>query len=127
MEFYFPAEFGERVAFVCAAVTAVIGLLVFLFPGTMLRLSAFQIGEVLPEGYAAARGAGAHHVGLGVLPILFQQDWLYFALGTAMAFAAGGRLVSCLLDRGLTFRNILFFLFQVALGGGPLAYYLGYL
>ena len=127
MELYFPTELGEQVAFVCAAATAAIGLMVFLFPASVLRLTAFQIGEVRPEGYAAARSAGAHHLGLGVAAIMLAQDWIYMTLGIALGFAALGRLVSCVLDRGFTTRNMVFSLLQVVLAGGPLAYVFGYI
>ena len=127
MELYFPTEFGERAAFVCAAVTAVLGLLVFLFPAFVLRLTAFQIGEVRPEGYAAVRSTGAHHLGFGLAAIMLAQDWIYMTLGIALGFAALGRLLSCALDRGFTLRNVAFSLLQVALAGGPLAYVFGYI
>ncbi|MFB9947845.1 DUF4345 domain-containing protein [Rhizobium puerariae] len=126
MEFYFPTELGEQLAFVCAAATAAIGLFALVFPASVLRLMAFQIGEVRPEGYAATRAAGAHHLGLGLAAIMLAQDWIYMVLGIALGFAAAGRLVSCALDRALTPRNIAFFLLQVVLSGGPLAYVFGY-
>jgi len=127
MELYFPTELGERVAFVCAAATAAFGLLIFLFPAVVLRVSAFQIGEVRPEGYAAVRSTGAHHLGFGLAAIMLAQDWIYMTLGIALGFAALGRLLSCALDRGFTPRNIAFSLLQVVLAGGPLAYVFGYI
>lgn len=127
MELYFPTELGEQVAFVCAAATAALGLLVFLFPATVLRLAAFQIGEVRPEGYAAVRSSGAHHLGFGLATIMLAQDWIYMTLGIALGFAAVGRLLSCALDRGFTPRNIAISLLQVVFSGGPLAYVFGYI
>lgn len=125
MELYFPTELGEQLAFVCAAATAVLGLVAFLFPAFALRLSAFQIGEVRPEGYASVRAAGAHHLGLGLTAVMLAQDWIYMVLGIAFGFAAIGRLVSCAFDRALTPRNMIFFLLQVVLAAGPLAYVFG--
>lgn len=122
MEFYFPEQLGEQLAFIGAAATALIGLLVMLFPATVLRLSAFHIGGIRPEGYATVRSIGAHHLGLGLLPIVLAQQWYYMALGIALGFAAVGRLVSCVLDRAFTPRNILIFLLEVVLAAGPLAY-----
>jgi hypothetical protein len=127
MEFYFPTEMGEQVAFVGAAITAIVGLVIFLLPGACLRLSAFQIGEVRPEGYGSVRAAGARYFGLGLLPLLLAQDWFYMATGIVLALGAVGRLISALVDRGLTARNIVFFLLEVALSAGPLAYVFGYL
>jgi hypothetical protein len=126
MELYFPTEPGEQIAFICAVTTAILGLLAFLFPAVILRISAFQVGEVRPEGYGSVRSAGGHHLGLGLAAIMLAQDWIYMTLGIALGFAAVGRLLSWGLDRGLTPRNILFFLFQVVLAGGPLAYVFGY-
>ncbi|MBP1845123.1 hypothetical protein J2046_003392 [Rhizobium petrolearium] len=125
MELYFPTELGEQLAFVCAAATAVLGLVAFLFPAFVLRLTAFQIGEVRPEGYASVRAAGAHHLGLGLTAIMLAQDWIYMVLGIALGFAAIGRLVSWAFDRAFTPRNIAFFLLQVVLAAGPLAYVFG--
>ncbi len=127
MELYFPTELGEQAAFVCAAATAIIGLLVFLLPASALRLSAFQIGTIRPEGYAATRAAGAHHVGLGLAAIMLAQDWIYLTLGIAVGLAAFGRLVSCFTDRALTLPNVAIFLLQVVLAAGPFAYVFGYL
>jgi hypothetical protein len=127
MEFYFPTELNEQVAFIACAITAVIGLIVLLFPGAVLRLSAFQIGEVRPEGYGSVRAAGAQYVGLGVLPILLAQDWFYMATGVVLAMGAAGRFISFFADRGLTSRNVLFFLLEVVLAAGPLAYVFGYI
>lgn len=127
MEFYFPTELNEQVAFIACAITAAIGLIVLLFPGPVLRLSAFQIGEVRPEGYGSVRAAGAQYIGLGVLPILLAQDWFYMATGVVLALGAAGRFISFFADRGLTSRNVLFFLLQVVLSAGPLAYVFGYI
>jgi hypothetical protein len=127
MELYFPTELGEQAAFVCAAATAFLGFLTFLLPASALRLSAFQVGEIRPEGYAATRAAGAHHVGLGLSAIMLAQDWIYLTLGIALALAALGRLVSCFADRAFSPSNIAFFLLQVVLSAGPFAYVFGYL
>jgi hypothetical protein len=102
------------------------GLIILLLPGPVLRLAAFQVGDVRPEGYGSVRAAGGQYLALGILPILLAQDWFYMALGTTLAVGAAGRLLSFIFDRGLTLRNILIFLLQVVLSAGPLAYVLGY-
>ncbi len=127
MELYFPTEFGEQLAFVGASATVLLGLLILLLPGSVLRLAAFQVGEVRPEGYGSVRAAGAQYTALGLLPILLAQDWFYMALGIAVGAGAFGRLVSFVFDRGLTVRNVSIFLLQVVLAAGPLAYAFGYL
>ena len=126
MEFYFPSELGEQLAFLGAAVTALLGLGVLLFPALALKAAAFQVGEVRPEGYAAVRSLGAHHLGFGLVAILLAQDWIYMALGIALGFAALGRLFSCVLDRSLTLTNIAILVLQLLLAAGPLAYVFGY-
>jgi hypothetical protein len=127
MELYFPTELGEQLAFMSAAITVVLGLIILLFPGPALRLAAFQVGEVRPEGYGSVRSAGAQYLGLGVLPILLAQDWFYMALGIVLALGAAGRLLSFLFDRGLTVRNAILFLLQSVLAAGPLAYVFNYI
>jgi hypothetical protein len=126
MELYFPTELGEQLAFMGASATALAGLIILLLPGPVLRLAAFQVGDVRPEGYGSVRAAGGQYLALGILPILLAQDWFYMALGTTLAVGAAGRLLSFIFDRGLTLRNILIFLLQVVLSAGPLAYVLGY-
>lgn len=127
MEFYFPSELNEQVAFIGCAVTALIGLLIFLAPGPCLRFSAFQVGEIRPEGYGSVRAAGARYIGLGVLPVLLAQDWFYLATGVVLALGAAGRLVSFFVDRGVTPQNIAFFLLEAVLSAAPLAYVFGYI
>jgi hypothetical protein len=127
MEFYFPTELNEQVAFVGCAVTALLGLFIFSFPGSCLRLAAFQIGEVRPEGYGSVRAAGTRYMALGVLPLLLAQDWFYMATGVVLALGAFGRLVSICFDRGVTPRNIAFFLLEAVLSAMPLAYVFGYI
>ena len=126
MEFYFPSEIGEQVAFIGAAATAVLGLFILLLPGQVLRLSAFKVGEVRTEGYGSVRATGGRFLALGVLPILLAQDWFYLATGTVLAVGAAGRIVSLVLDRGFTLRNVLLCLLEVVLSAAPLAYVLGY-
>jgi hypothetical protein len=126
MELYFPTELGEQLAFIGAAATVLLGVFILLLPGAVLRLAAFQVGEVRPEGYGSVRAAGGQYVALGLLPILLAQDWFYMALGLVLAAGAAGRLVSFVFDRGFTLRNVLIFLLQVVLASGPLAYVFGY-
>ncbi|WP_137129416.1 DUF4345 family protein [Rhizobium sp. FY34] len=126
MELYFPSELPEQLAFFGAAAAALIGLFLFLLPQTALKLGGFMVGEVTPDGYAATRASGGLYLGLALAALLLAQDWTYLALGAAMAMAAIGRLLSALLDRAVTPRNIVLALLQVVVGGLPLAYVLGY-
>ncbi|MGF9565709.1 DUF4345 domain-containing protein [Neorhizobium sp. JUb45] len=126
MEFYFPTELPEQIAFVASAATALIGLFLLVLPGTALRLGGFQVGQITPEGYGATRSTGGLYLGLPICALLFAQDFYYLAVGVTLGFAALGRLLSLFLDRGLVVRNIALLTLQLLLAAGPLGYSLGY-
>lgn len=126
MEFYFPTELPEQLAFVASAVTALIGLLLILLPGTALRLGGFQVGQITPEGYGATRSTGGLYLGLPICALLFAQDFYYLMVGVTLGFSAFGRLLSLLLDRGIVVRNLALLVLQLLLAAGPLGYSLGY-
>ncbi|MBT9370726.1 DUF4345 family protein [Rhizobium sp. CSW-27] len=127
MELYFPAERPEQLAFIAAALVALIGLLVLILPGRALKLAGFAVGEITASGYGATRATGGLHLGLGLSALFLAQDWTYLTLGAALLSAAFGRLVSLFADRGFTPHNIAFLLLEVVLGALPLGYVLGYL
>lgn len=126
MEFYFPTELPEQIAFIASALTALIGLLFLLSPATALRLGGFQVGQITPEGYGATRSTGGLYVGLPLCALLFAQEFYYLAVGVTLGFAALGRLMSLFLDRGVVARNLAFLVVQLLLAAGPLGYSLGY-
>lgn len=126
MEFYFPTELPEQLAFVASAVTALIGLLLILLPGTALRLGGFQVGQITPEGYGATRSTGGLYLGLPICALLFAQDFYYLMVGVTLGFSAFGRLLSLLLDRGIVARKLALLVLQLLLAAGPLGYSLGY-
>lgn len=126
MELYFPTELPEQLAFLAAAAVAVIGLLTMMFPAQVLRAGGFVTGVVASEGFGATRSAGGLHLGLGLAALALAQDFTYLMLGSALAFAALGRLLSLFVDRGRTARNILMLAVQLVLAGLPLGYVLGY-
>lgn len=126
MEFYFPSELPEQIAFSAASAIAVIGLLVMLFPGPALRWGGFNTGSIGAEGFGATRSAGGLYLGLGLASLALAQDFTYLMMGASIAFAAVGRLLSLFLDRGLTARNTVVLLVQLALAGMPLGYVFGY-
>jgi hypothetical protein len=127
MDFYFPTEMPERIAFVSASITALVGLIIFLFPGFALRLAGFSVGGVTGNGYGATRSTGGLYLGLGASALLLAQNWTYLALAVSMGLAALGRLVSLVADRGLSPRNLVIILLQVALSAAPSVYVFGYL
>lgn len=125
MEFYFPTEFGEQLAFGAAAVAALIGALVMFAPGLTLKFFALQPREFRPEGYGAARSAGGLIVGFSATALMLAQPTLYLAFGAAMALAAFGRILSIMSDRGNTLRNFLLLVVEILLAALPLFYVFG--
>ncbi|MGR6429525.1 AGROH133_08824 family phage infection protein [Rhizobium sp. PAMB 3174] len=124
MEFYFPEQFGEQLAFAAATVTALLGLLVLLAPGLGLRLLSLQ--PTAAAGLAEARSTiGGFYLGFGVAAIMLAQDWIYLALGAAFAAALFGRILSLLVDRAFGLKTLLPLLLQLVLGGLPLSYVFG--
>lgn len=126
MELYFPTELPEQLAFFGAAAAAIIGLFLFLMPSSALKAGGLSIGEITPDGYAATRATGGLYLGMGLVALLMAQDWTYMTLGAALAMAALGRLVSALMDRAVTPRNISFILLQIVIAALPLGYVFGY-
>jgi hypothetical protein len=124
MEFYFPEQFGEQLAFAAATVTALLGLVVLLAPGLGLRLLSLQ--PIAAAGFAEARSTiGGFYLGFGVAAIMLAQDWIYLALGAAFAAALFGRILSLLVDRAFGLKTLLPLLLQLVLGGLPLGYVFG--
>lgn len=126
LQFYFPSELPEQLAFLAAAAVCLIGSLLMLFPGQLLRASGFTTGNIGAEGFGGVRSTGGLYLGLGLSVLALAQDFTYLALGCAIAFAAFGRTLSLFLDRGLTARNLLALALQIVLASLPLGYVFGY-
>ncbi|QND48591.1 DUF4345 family protein [Rhizobium lusitanum] len=127
MEFYFPTDLGERLAYCSAAFTAVIGLVVMFAPGYTYRFLRLQVREGRTEAYAEARSAGGFYLGFGVVAILLGQPMIYLALGASFAIAAFGRILSIMSDRGSAWLNLLLLVVQAVLAALPLLYGFGYI
>ncbi|SSC67798.1 DUF4345 domain-containing protein [Ciceribacter selenitireducens] len=127
MEFYFPTEFGEQLAFGAAAVAALIGALAMFAPGLTLKFFALEPRNLRPEGLGAVRAAGGLVVGFSGTALMLAQPTLYLAFGAAMALAAFGRILSIMSDRGNTLRNLLLLVVEVILAAMPLSYVFGLL
>lgn len=125
MEFYFPTETGEQLAFVAAASTALIGCFVLFAPGLTLRLLGLAISGDRPEGLGATRSAGGLMVGFSGTALLLAQPTVYLAFGAAMALAAFARILSIMSDHGGTWRNMLLLVVQLVAAALPLAYVFG--
>ncbi len=127
MEFYFPTEFGEQLAFGAAAVAALIGALAMFAPGLTLKFFGLEPRNLRPEGFGAVRSAGGLVVGFSGTALMLAQPTLYLAFGAAMALAAFGRVLSIMSDRGNTLRNALLLVVEVVLAAMPLSYVFGLL
>jgi hypothetical protein len=126
MEFYVPTETGEFLAFCAAVATALFGLLGLAAPRLALRASGLRTGDN-PEGLAFVRSAGGFYAGVALVALLMAQDWIYMAIGGGFTLAAFGRIVSLLVDRSFSRRNLAVLLLQAVLAGLPLAYVFGYI
>lgn len=126
MEFYFPTEPGEQLAFAAAAVTAVLGLVMMFAPGLVYRFVGLQPRDGRPEAYAEARSTmGGFYFGFGLAALLFAQPMVYLALGSSFAMAVFARILSIMSDRGSGIVNYTLLVVQAILAALPLAYVFG--
>lgn len=125
MEFYFPTETGEQLAFLSAAAAALIGCFVLFAPGLTLRLLGLAVTGDRPEGLGATRSAGGLIVGFSGTALLLAQPTVYLAFGAALALAAFARILSIMSDHGGTWRNMLLLVVELVLAALPLAYVFG--
>ncbi|MBB3966868.1 DUF4345 family protein [Rhizobium metallidurans] len=126
MDFYFPTELGEQLAFGAAAFTAFAGFIIMFAPGYAMRLYGMQVREGRRDGYAELRSMGGFYLGFGLAAIMLAQDFTYLALGGAFAMAAFARIISLLSDRGSTVMNYVLLVVQVVLAALPLGYVFGF-
>jgi hypothetical protein len=127
MEFYFPTEMGEQLAFGAAAFTAVAGFIMMFAPGLAMRFFGLAPRGERREGFSEVRSMGGFYLGLGLAAIMLAQDWTYLALGAAFAMAAFARIISILSDRGSTMLNYLLLVVQAAVAALPLLHVFGFL
>lgn len=128
MDFALPVETGEQLAFGAAVFMVLIGLTMMLSPGFSLRLLGFDPPQSGTAPYSEMRSSiGGLYVGFGMAAILVAQPFVYFAIGCAFGVAVLARLLSILVDRGWTIRNLLLLVVQSLLALLPLGYFFGYL
>lgn len=126
MEFYFPTELGEQLAFGAAVLSSLIGLLVMFAPMITFRLFGLQVTGERRDGLVLIRSSlGGLYLGLGVSALLLAQPMVYLAFGAAFALAVFGALLSILSDGGATLRNLLLMVVHVVLAAFPLMYVFG--
>lgn len=125
MEFYFPIELGEQLAFLAASVAALIGCFVLFAPGLTLKALALVPAEGRPEGLGAARSIGGLIVGFSGTALLLAQPTVYLAFGAAVGLSAFARVLSIMSDQGSTWRNLLLLVVQAVIASLSLAYVFG--
>lgn len=125
MEFYFPTEFGEQLAFSAAAISAVIGLVVMFAPGLTFRLFGLSYLSDRRDSLVLLRSLGGLYLGLGASALLLAQPMVYLAFGVTFALGAFGALLSILSDGGPTLRNCLLMVVHIFLAALPLVYVFG--
>jgi len=127
MEFYFPTERGEQLAYCAAGFTALVGLFMMFAPGLTFRLFGLQPKDGRLGGLAEARSTmGGFYLGFGLAAILLAQPMVYLALGASFAVAAFGRILAMMSDRGGVVRNLILLVVQIVLAALPLLYALGW-
>ena len=80
MEFYFPTELGEQLAFGAAAFTALAGFIIMFAPGYAMRLFGMQVREGRRDGYAELRSMGSDDLVEAMLSTKYDRkaglcDW----------------------------------------------------
>jgi hypothetical protein len=125
MEFYFPTELGEQLAFLSAAAMTLIGCFVLFAPELALKFVGLTVGEGRPEGLGAARSIGGLMVGFAGTALLLAQPSVYFAFGAAVGLSAFARVLSIMSDHGRTWRSLLLLVVQVVIASLSLAYVFG--
>ncbi|MGV2065941.1 AGROH133_08824 family phage infection protein [Agrobacterium sp. 22-226-1] len=126
MEFYFPAEFGEQLAFGAAVVSVVMGLFFMFVPGVTLRAFGLQPAGERRDGYVLVRSSLAgFYLGLGAAALLLAQPMVYLAFGAAFGLSVFGGILSILSDGGATMRNFILLVVHFLLSALALSYVFG--
>ena len=128
LTFPWPMSQGEWLAWSCAAVTILFGVLLMFAPRLSLRLLRLQTSPDHPEAVSEARATMAgFYLGVGVCCLLMAQPFLYVALGVSWTFTAFGRIISMLSDGANTPYNWIALLIEAALAALPLAFVFGFI
>jgi hypothetical protein len=130
MEFSFPwpVSNGEWLAWSGAAVTVLFGFLMLFAPGTSLKILRLQPVPDHPEALASVRATMAgFYLGAGLCSILLAQPFIYLTLGFSWLFAAFGRIISMLSDRGGTLYNWVALVLELVLASLPLGFFFGFI
>lgn len=127
LAFPWPMSNGEWLAWTCALVTLLFGLLMLFAPGITLRILRLQTAPGHPEAVSEARATmSGFYLGLGLCCLLLAQPLLYLALGLSWALTAFGRVISMMSDGGNTFYNWASLVLELALAAMALGFALGF-
>jgi hypothetical protein len=125
MQFYFPAELGEQLAFLGASLAAILGFFIMFAPRVTMGFFGLSLRDGRREGPAIFRFAGGMMLGLGLSAILLAQVWVYIAIAATFGIGFFGLVLSALQDHGVSLRATLFMIVVLALVILPLAYVFG--
>ncbi len=116
IEYYPPASPGEWAAAICALVTVFIGLIMFIFPGLVLRATNLNNESTRALTRMAVRSHPAGLlIGFGLSAFLLQQPLLYLVLGISWGFSAFGQMLAMLINKNFSFVYIASLLAKTAL------------
>ncbi|THV22409.1 DUF4345 domain-containing protein [Peteryoungia ipomoeae] len=125
MEFYFPTEPGEQLAFLAATIMALVGCFVLLAPGLAMRMAGLDIREGRNDGYGAVRSAGGLLAGFCGTALLLAQPMVYLALGAALGLSVFSRILSIMSDGRSSWRVVPPLVVQAATAALVLSYVFG--
>ena len=109
IEIAFPDFWPERMAWLVALTTLLVGIAVMVAPRRVMYWFGLVAREGSNNGVSEMRAiVGGVFIGLGLACLLLAQPFTYFALGLSFLFAVIGRLYSFVADRTLN-RHCLFF------------------
>ena len=119
----FPTAPGAQAAFIAAAISILIGLVLLIFPTAVGHFLNLESRETRPGAIGELRASGGFVAGLALATLMFGLPVFYTALGLAFAVSAFGRIISLMSDRAASLQNFLLLLVQVILGGALLYYF----
>lgn len=128
MDFALPQTNADMLPFAAACFTILLGLLALFAPRLTLKLLRLEPTQRHPHAFSAIRGTFAGFlIGVGVVTAAFyNQPFVQMALGAAWLFAAFGRLISILSDRGANLYNWIFLIIELILAAACLAPVFGF-
>ncbi|MFD0916553.1 DUF4345 family protein [Pseudahrensia aquimaris] len=123
IEISFPDQWPERLAWITALATVLIGLGLMLAPRPFMKFLGLATDGKTQNGVSEVRGPfGGMWVGMGLACLLLAQPFTYFALGLAFLFAVIGRVISFAADRTFNIHCCVATFFEVLSAYFPLRF-----